>query len=259
MEQAHHKFGHLGVNKMMELLSPNYIWPKINQDIAKYVKRCEICIKNKTPRGKPLGELSWNGPAKEPFDIVSIDTVGGFSSEQSRKQYAHLAIDHFTRFVWVLCSKTQSAKNFINLIKTVSTIVKPKKIIADRYAGIKSKEFILYLEKNKIDYQYTPTDCPQSNGMVERVNQTLVNRLRCKRNEREKQNCTKLMEEVVTEYNDTLHTVTTFSPNYLLYGKRPFEPPIGDNYPSIEEAREIALENSIKNHNKNKAWYDKRH
>lgn len=38
------------------------------------------------------------GPAKNPFEIVSIDTIGGFGGSRSTKKYLHLLVDHFTRF-----------------------------------------------------------------------------------------------------------------------------------------------------------------
>lgn len=96
IENAHLKFGHIGTQKLMDLLSPYYIWPEINQDIATYCRNCEVCIKNKTPRGKEPGQLSQLGPAKHPFDLILIDTVGGFSGYNSKKQFLHLAIDYFT-------------------------------------------------------------------------------------------------------------------------------------------------------------------
>jgi len=49
IEKAHENFGHIGTQKMMNLLSPYYIWPSINKDVATYCRSCEICIRNKTP------------------------------------------------------------------------------------------------------------------------------------------------------------------------------------------------------------------
>jgi len=244
----------------MNLLSPYYIWPNINKDIATYCKNCEICIKNKTPKGKELGQLSQLGPAQQPFDLISIDTVGGFSGYNSKKQYLHLAIDHFTRFAWALCSKTQSSINFINLIKMISKTQTPKKFLADRCTGIKSKEFIHFLEKHNIDYIFTTTDCLQSNGMVERLNQTITNRLRCKLNDHnQNKSWPKLLEEVIIEYNNSPHSSTKFSPNYLRFGISRFRTPLEDQLPPLEKAREIALKNSNVVHEQNKRIYDQNH
>jgi len=142
IEIAHRNFGHIGTQKMMDLISPYYIWPSNNKDVATYCKNCETCIKNKTPRVKEPGQLSILGPAQQPFDLISIDTIGGFSGYNSKKQYLHLALDHFTRFTWALCSRAQRSINFLYLIKIICKTQIPKRILADRYTGIKSKEFI---------------------------------------------------------------------------------------------------------------------
>ena len=79
----------------------------------------------------------------------------------------HIAIDNFTRYSWTLASQTQTAKDFINLIKQIMQLQKPKLIMADRYTGINSKEFLDYLDKNEIKYKFITVNCPQSNGICE--------------------------------------------------------------------------------------------
>lgn len=64
------------------------------------------------------------------------------------------------------CEKSESGK--INAILT------------DQYAGINSKEFKQYLTEKKIALVFTAVDWAFSNGLNERTNQTLINRIRCK-------------------------------------------------------------------------------
>ncbi|VVC30482.1 Hypothetical protein CINCED_3A012389 [Cinara cedri] len=40
------------------------------------------------------GLMSQLGPATKPFEIVSIDTIGGFDGRRSTKRYLHLLVDH---------------------------------------------------------------------------------------------------------------------------------------------------------------------
>jgi reverse transcriptase/RNaseH (fragment) len=261
IKKAHNQFGHLGPKKLIEFISPYYIANNLHKYVSELTFTCLTCQKNKINLEKKLGELSQLGPAKEPFEIISLDTVGGLGGYNSKKQYLHLAIDHCTRYAWALCSKSQSAIDFINLVKIIQKTGSSKLILADRYTGIRSKEFIYFLEKEKIEYVFTTTDCPQSNGMVERLNQTIMTRLRCKINENQtKRAWPKLLETVLKEYNDSPHSSTGFSPNYLLFGKQPFLPPINlNNYPTVEEARRISIQKSVEAHNNNKKLYDKKH
>ena len=175
--------------------------------------------------------MSSLGPVSNPYDIIYIDTVGGFSeynlktqSVISKQKYLHIAIDAHSRFVWIKTSKSQSASDFIDLIRQVSNVHPPKKVVTDRYSALKSKELKRFLKDNKIEIVHTPINHPSSNGMVERVNQTLVQRMRHKifesKHEHKKLNrsWTTIAKECVREYNDTIHTITKFTPLYLLTG-----------------------------------------
>ncbi|GFW41004.1 retrotransposable element Tf2 protein type 3 [Trichonephila clavipes] len=102
---------------------------------------------------------------------------------------------------------------------------------------------------------------PHCNGKNERVNQTLVAKLRCKVNSTTKTPWTKLLEQVTYEYNNSPHDVTGFPPAYLMFGTLPYDSPLPNevklNYPFIQQAREIAVNRTIKHHKINKQWYDK--
>jgi len=130
--------------------------------------------------------MSHLGPAERPFEIISIDTIGGFGGSRSTKKYLHLLVDHFTRYAWILTSKTQSANDFIKLVKKVTKDEKIGMVLTDQYPGINSKEFKDFLEEEKIPLIFTAVNSPFSNGLNERLNQTLINKIRCTINDTEK-------------------------------------------------------------------------
>lgn len=127
--------------------------------------------------------LSHLGPAKTPFEIISIDTIGGFGGSRSTKKYLHLLVDHFTRYAFILTSRTQNANDFIKLVKEVTDSYEIGKVLSDQYPGINSKEFKNFLTEKSIPMIFTAVDAPFSNGLNERLNQTLINKIRCKINE----------------------------------------------------------------------------
>lgn len=139
--------------------------------------------KNKSRGTDKFGLMSHLGPATRPFEIMSIDTIGGFGGSRSTKKYLHLLVDHFTRYAYILTSKTQSAKDFIKLIKENTTEENEiGMILSDQYPGINSREFKKYLENKGIPIIFTAVNSPFSNGLNERLNQTLVNKIRCRIN-----------------------------------------------------------------------------
>ncbi len=169
---------------MSTIIQKHYIFPQMNKKIKKFNKTCEVCIQNKTRKPQKLGKLGHLGPASKPFAIMSLDTIGGFGGRRSTKRYMHLVIDHFTRFAFILTSSTQSTKDFIKLISKIKTDdnAEIEILLADQYPAITSDEFQNYLEKENINLILTAVDSPFSNGLNERLNQTLINRLRCKIN-----------------------------------------------------------------------------
>lgn len=234
-----------------------YYTPKLTELAGEVTRKCETCLLTKAPRTE-FGSMGQIGPASRPFEIIHIDTVGGLSGYHSKKKYLHLAIDAFTRFVWATTPSTQVTNDFINLVQTVSKVDTPKLVVADRYTGIRSKEFQHFLSDRKIKLTFTPTDHPQSNGLVERVNQTSINRLRAFRLERPttKQSWAVMMTQVIAEYNNTIHSVTRFPPLYLLVGKDPDGLYQGQ---CLEENRKKAFEYSQAQHSYDKERYDGKH
>nr|XP_046919045.1 uncharacterized protein LOC124499206 [Dermatophagoides farinae] len=190
--------------------------------------------------------------------ISQQDRVGGMGNYGSSKKYLHIAIDSFTRFDWIVTSKTQTGKDFVNLINKVITLRKPKLVVADQYTGIKSTEFRQFLENKDIKLMFTPKNHPESNGMVERVNQTLCARIRQRiletPKERRQISWTTIATNCVEEYNKTIHSTTKFPPIYLLTGEDHDKLIRGNK---LEENRKIAFQNSCKNHDENKMRFDK--
>ncbi|XP_072392450.1 uncharacterized protein [Diabrotica undecimpunctata] len=108
---------------------------------------------------------------------------------------------------------------------------------------------------------FTAVDAPFSNGVNERLNQTLVNKIRCKINEGGRKTAwTTIAQKCVKKYNETEHTITKFAPKYLIEGENisilPHELSSKVSHADLELDRTIALENTKKSHNYNKKQFD---
>ena len=263
VQKVHLNFGHIGIFQMELTILPYFYNPNLRKIINDFCKSCSTCIKNKSRISSKFGPLSHLGPAKRPFEYMSLDTIGGFSGNNSSHKYIHLLVDHFSRYAYAITSKSQMAPDFIKLLNlALKKDIKIDNLLADQYTGINSVAFKKYLREKNIRLLFTAVDCPFSNGLNERLNQTLVNRLRCKVNEsseNQKRPWPKLFEKCLDEYNNTVHSVTRFTPNYLLNGVKcnvmgKFSNNVNSN---LEKDRQKAFDNSEKNHKVNKSRYDK--
>ena len=256
--KVHSHYGHIGSHHICQKLRPYYYFKAMDRMVKEFCGNCEICLKNKTRIGKPFGKLSKLGPPTRSFQIMSIDTVGGFAGNRSTKRYMHILIDHFSRKVFIKTSTGQMSKDFIDLIEKATANQHVEMILADQYPAINSKELKQYLKGRNILLIFTAVNNPESNGLNERVNQTLVNRIRCKINSGDRRAWTKIAEECVEEYNRTDHSVTKFAPDYLMFGR------VSEIVPKeLIEARNlandrlVALSNSDRNFERNKQRIDK--
>lgn len=259
MQNVHDQFGHVGVSKMLTILGWLYTWPKMTENVITFVSNCLTCQAGKTKRVKQISDLGQFGPAKLPFEIVSIDTICGLDGYKCKKKYIHLAIDNFTRFVWAIASHRQTFNEFINLMNNVMKMGKPSQILADRYTAITSDSFGSFLNENEIKINFIPKSAPQSNGLCERVGNTIVDKIRTKMiDSRYRCGWVKFLKRSVEEYNHTPHSVTGFTPYYLLNGTLP-QNCENVEWPSVDQALNIAYENSKNYHEKNKILFGKHH
>lgn len=262
IKNIHTNLGHIGIKQMQRMISSLYTAENMTTNIKRTCENCTVCIKNKSRGQNKYGLMSHLGPATKPFEICSIDTIGGFGGSRSTKRYLHLLSDHFTRYAYILTSRTQNAKDFIKLVNNSADTNDIGMILSDQYPGLNSKEFKTFLDKKNIPIIFTAVNSPFSNGLNERLNQTLVNKIRCKINESDtKLAWTTVAQNCVKNYNETEHTVTGYAPKYLLNGTDvtilPNElKPKRTEYDLIQD-RKKALENTNRSHNYNKAVYDK--
>lgn len=261
IDLIHEHYGHIGSKHVLSILRKYFTFPRMTQHVLAYCKRCPVCIINKTRRSRPSGKLGFLGPATRPFEIMSMDTIGGFSPRSSGLRYCHLLVDHFTRFSWILCTKGQTAKEMIRLIHSVQQRHQIHTLLTDQYGGLCSDEFQSYCSRSNIRHIFTAVDSPSSNGLNERLNQTLVNRIRCMKNNPSLPNSPSwatIARRCVDQYNSTPHSVTSFPPSYLLTGvpSTPLPSQLIDP-PSYEADLSIALSNTIRHHEYNKRNFDK--
>ena len=85
---------------------------------------------------------------------------------------------------------------------------------------------------------------PQTNGLVERLHQTIMRMIR-KLAKDKKADWPGHLAEIVHTYNATCSTVTRYSPHYLMFGQRP-RLPVDFYFPTLRSAEAPTREASAK-------------
>ena len=73
LQHLHDKQGHQGVDRTLTLIRNRCYWPRMDQEVRKYIEQCEPCLLAKGARVKtPLGSLV----ATRPLEVLAIDCIG---------------------------------------------------------------------------------------------------------------------------------------------------------------------------------------
>ncbi|UYV80002.1 hypothetical protein LAZ67_18001374 [Cordylochernes scorpioides] len=260
MNKVHQEYNHPGISQMTRIITAQYYWKGISKSIEKFVKSCHTCQIIKRTKGKPYGALGQIPPPQQPFDLISIDTIAGFSKYGHSKTYLHVIVDHLTRYAWTFPSKSTSTLTYIQTLKTVLQQGSPKRLLSDRAPAFTSEKFRKFLITHGIQPLLTTSNNPQANGLIERLNATITGKLRLAYLKNPKASWTQLVKRVTQTYNNTPHSVTSFPPTYLMFNVIP--PDLRthlDPYPEINIAREIANSRTQNKHKKDKETFDKQH
>ncbi|UYV63735.1 hypothetical protein LAZ67_2005461 [Cordylochernes scorpioides] len=177
MNQVHSEYNHPGISQIARLISTQYYWKGMAKSIKKIVNSCHTCQIIKRPKGKPYGTLGQIPPPQQPFDLISIDTISGFSKYGHSKTYLHVIVDHLTRYDWAFPSKSTSTLTYIQTLKKVLQQGSPKRLFSDRAPAFTSEKFRKFLLSRGIQPLLTTSNNPQANGLIERLNATITGKL----------------------------------------------------------------------------------
>lgn len=168
-----------------------------------------------------------------PWSEIAIDFLGPLPSGHSLL----VLIDYFSRFTEVIVMKQTTADLTINaLFETFSRFGVPETLRSDNGPQFISESFRIFCREFGIEHQKTTPYWPQANGEVERMNNTILKRLRISQ-EQNKDNWKWDLRSFLLMYNSTPHSVTGVAPSALMFGRV-----LRDKIPSI--------------HNTNKSWIE---
>lgn len=209
------KTNHRGILETYQKLKRNFYWPNMFIDIQKYINNCDICQQNKYERNPYQIPVNLTQSPKYPFDIVHIDTL-----TLENKKYLTI-IDAFSKFAQLKYIKSPSAIEISNgLIEYFSQYQVPNEIIFDSGTEFNNNLLKELLRTYGIKIHMTCVDNPKSNGLVERFHSTIIEHLRIlnQRNNFKELNIFKKIQITLIAYNNSINTITKFTPNEVLFG-----------------------------------------
>ena len=218
MEGCHDQVGHLGQDRVLDLLRDRFYWPGMYVDVVSYINSCPRCLRRKSqPDKAPLVNIE----TSQPLELVHLDYL---KIEPSKGNIENVLVitDHFTRYAQAFPSKTQTALATAKLLWNNFTLhyVFPSKIITDQGRNFESELIDHLCQLAGVQKLRTSPYHRQTNGQCERFNGTLLNMLGTLTPE-QKKDWKSHVPALVHAYNCTRNAATGFSPYFLLFGREP--------------------------------------
>ena len=268
--------GHMGKNKTAQRILQRFYWPTLYKDTADYCRTCAECQKTSNRKGRPAPLISLP-IIEEPFQRIVMDIVGPLPRSRSGKRYVLVVCDYATRYPEAIALHSIDAEHIgEELVKLFARVGVPKEILKDQGSNFTSQLLgkvyrLLYIKPIRMSPYH-----PQTDGRVERFNQTLKTMLR-KTAKEERKNWDKLLPYLLFAYREVPQASTGFSPFELLYGRQVRGPldVLRETWESsdrssksivsyvinmrekMDQMTELVQENLAKVQKEQKRWYDR--
>jgi transposase InsO family protein len=173
----HDNVGHFGTKRTLQLVWQKYRFPQMKY-IKRYISCCLPCLYNKAPTGRQPGFLHPIPKFDTPMHTLHIDHLGPFVLSKSRKAYLTVAVDGFTKFIFLKAVRSTQRGPVLRFLDEIFNLFGvARRIVCDRGSCFTSKSFNDYCKQLNIKINYTVTATPRANGQVERYNRTILSAL----------------------------------------------------------------------------------
>ena len=214
--RSHDQMGHQGIDKVYQRILKRFEWPGMKKAGEKWVTACLSCQQVKDPRKLrfPLQSIE----SSEFNEVVQIDHQKICMTDNGYNQVL-VMIDHFSKYAEAVpCITASAEETYDHLIKTwIARHGCPMTFQSDNgtaFVGELTKEL---MRRSQVAQAHSTTYHPQTNGLVERQNRTLVSMLRvyCSRYMTD---WDRYLPQKMGAYNSTQHSTTGVSPHMTLTG-----------------------------------------
>ena len=255
--------GHPSVERTYLDLRQRYYWLNMYADVVAFVRSCPACGQVKWPRrgasaglkpvtlpgvGGPRTDAAGDGQqgvgegvsereltnserewgqsgAPAPFQMIGMDFVGPLTTSANGNSYILVVTCYVTRWAEAFalhdCTAQSVAKVLVKRIFLQYRV--PDVILSDRGSHFVNEVVDAMISAFQARHVLTSGYRPQTAGLVERLNQTLVGLLRLYTDEHRK-DWDLLLPYILFAYRTTYHEAIGCTPYFLLYGVEPVIP-----------------------------------
>ena len=237
LDGGHQEVAHQGQHHSTALMQERFWWPGMTHDLRNCIKKCGHCRKYEAaPPVAPMKPLTCSGSGELlHVDFTSIEETVPLKEEPIIRNVLVLQ-DHFSKYIVVYVVKDQTACTATETLRIgyFELFSVPAYLVSDQGKAFTGHIITHLCDLYGVQQLRTSPYHAQTNGQVERTNQTIIHMIG--KLEEDKKACwSEHLPELLMAYNATRSAVTGYSPYYLLFGRRP-RIPVDYLFPTLRDS-----------------------
>ena len=213
---------HLGIEKTLGRARTHYWWESMRQDVRDLCTNCSVCRSRRSGRAPivPLRPIPVGGP----WECVGVDVLH-LPRTRSGKNYLVVFQDYLTKWPEAFPTANQDTLTVARLLveRIVPVHGVPKRLLSDRGGCFLSQIICELYRLLNIQKLNTTAYHPKTDGMVERMNRTLIEML-SKAAHKDPKTWDLYLPYVLFAYRTSPHDSTQMTPFKLMYGREAILP-----------------------------------
>ncbi|XP_050207633.1 uncharacterized protein LOC126657052 [Mercurialis annua] len=195
-----------------------FYWLSMKKDAEDLVLKCDKCQKFGAVIRTPASEQHPIG-SPWPFMTWGVDILGPFPPARGQVKFIVVAVDHFTKWVEVEPMKTITTEKIQTWLsrEVMGRFGIPHSLVTDNGKQFDCRKFRAYCEGLNIKLKFTSVAHPQTNGLTEVTNRTILTGIK-KRLDDLKGRWIDELYKVIWAYRTTPRKATGETPFSLVYG-----------------------------------------
>jgi hypothetical protein len=226
IRSLHHDLAHLGITCTVAALKKRVWIPYLQEIVERTLRTCDVCQFSRREIGaiEPLHPLPRVGPVK----IWAFDFIGPLPQTQKGNAYILSWMDLGVDFAYAQALARRSDKSVVGLLRfLISLFGKPDAVLTDNGAEFTSYLVQNFLRRLGIRHLHTTPYHPQTNGRLEKFNDTCVQMLGRYTVPDRQNEWDEYLPDIILAHNAHIKRSLGHSPSYLLYG---FEPTLPNDH-----------------------------
>uniref|UniRef100_A0A9J7Z6B4 Gypsy retrotransposon integrase-like protein 1 n=1 Tax=Cyprinus carpio carpio TaxID=630221 RepID=A0A9J7Z6B4_CYPCA len=212
--------GHLAAANTTQRIRDRFHWPGLEAKVKRFCQACPTCQAT-SPRTPPPSPLIPLPIIEVPFERIEIYIVGPLPKSARGHEHILVIVDYATRYPEAVPLRKATAKSIAQeLFLLASRVGLPSEILTDQGTPFMSRLMAVLCRLLRVKRLRTTVYHPQTDGLVERFNQTLKQMLRRVAAE-DKRDWDLMIPYVLFGIREVPQASTGFTPFELLFGRQP--------------------------------------